>query len=138
MADLATYMTIINNTPYSLGFVNKTDSHGYWDVEPPAAVGVFDSSHTFILKDHAGASSGSEGTTTYQIEMPDVDTTVTFVMKFCDSYSSNNNYCYFKNSHPNLFAVHFQAKISDGDWNNNDCPEGGHPLYLRFFIHTIG
>lgn len=137
MADLATYMTITNNTPYSLGFIAKSDSHGYWDVPPPSSVSAFNSSDVYVLKDHSGAASGSEGTTEYQIVASDISVTASFVMRFCNSYSANNNYCYFSNSHPETFATHFLAKIDDGAWHNNYCPESGHPVHLHFFITAL-
>jgi hypothetical protein len=51
--------------------------------------------------------SGSEGTVTYQVAVPDTNeegdnstTDVTFIARFCDSYSVGNNYCYFSTSNP--------------------------------------
>jgi hypothetical protein len=41
------------------------------------------------------------------------DTDVTFLARFCDSYSVGNNYCYFSTSHPELFAIYFEAEIDN-------------------------
>jgi hypothetical protein len=56
-----------------------------------------------------GAAAGSEGTATYQAVVPDTNEegnnstiNVTFLVRFCDSYSADNNYWIF---HPS-FVCH--------------------------------
>jgi hypothetical protein len=143
MSDLSTHINLKNNTSYTLGLVGHTSAHGHWDSEPPSSIASFDSA-SFSMKDPSIAAAGSEGTATYQAVVPDTDeegnnstTNVTFIVRFCDSYSADNNYCYFSTSHPELFAISFEAKTGDGSWYKNYCPESGHPVFLRLFIKAI-
>jgi len=136
MADLSCYMTIINNTPHDLSFANKSTSHGYWEIAPPSIIRRFTSSEQFQAKDPSGAAAGSEGSMEYTITLPETKKTYTFKMKFCCSWSADNNYCYFVNPNPALFSIYFRAK-SDGSFRINDCPESGHPLHLEFYIEIF-
>ncbi|CAC9447387.1 hypothetical protein BSPLISOX_2938 [uncultured Gammaproteobacteria bacterium] len=141
MADLSTYIELHNNTPYTLKFASETEVHGDWNVRPPATIASLKSA-SFSMKDPSWIiPAGSEGTVTYQVAVPDTNEesnkppiNVTFIVRFCDSYSADNNYCIFITSHPELFAIYFEAKTGNDDWHKNHCPQSGHPVYLRLFI----
>jgi hypothetical protein len=109
MADLSTYIELHNNTPYTLKFASETEVHGDWNVRPPATIASLKSA-SFSMKDPSWIiPAGSEGTVTYQVAVPDTNEesnkppiNVTFTVRFCDSYSADNNYCIFITSHPEL------------------------------------
>ena len=144
MPDLSTYMTFYNNTPYTLKLKDKTAAHGNWKVLPPSTITPSEKGVSFCMKDPSMAAAGSKGTVTYHVVVPNSNeegdnstTDVTFTARFCDSYSFGNNYCYFSTSNPELFAIYFEATIDDGDWHKNFCPDSGHPLHLKFFVHPV-
>ncbi|CAC9651466.1 hypothetical protein [bacterium endosymbiont of Bathymodiolus sp. 5 South] len=144
MSNLSTYMDFYNNTPYTLKLKSTTAVHGSWKVSPPPAITPSQKDASFSMQDPSMAAAGSEGTVTYHVVVPSTNeegdnstTDVTFLARFCDSYSVGNNYCYFSTSHPELFAIYFEAEIDNHGWNKNYCPDSGHPLHLKFFVHPV-
>ncbi|CAC9455857.1 hypothetical protein [uncultured Gammaproteobacteria bacterium] len=143
MSDFSIYIELYNDTHSTLKFKSKTATRGGWISMPPLTIAPFKNVSFFMEKLSSDVPSGSEGTVTYQVAVPDTNeegdnstTDVTFTAKFCDPYFGNN-YCQFNTSHPKLFSIYFQAKTDNGNWNKNYCPKSGHPVYLRLFIKEI-
>ncbi|SEH94468.1 hypothetical protein [Bathymodiolus azoricus thioautotrophic gill symbiont] len=143
MSDLSTHLTLENDTPYTLDLASKSIDHGHWTTDPPSTIDTLKAS-PFTLTDDSAAAAGSEGTVVYSITVSDTNeeggdpVVATFTVRFCCSYSVDNNYCYFSTSNPKLFAIHFRVKIGEhGVWHDNYCPEGGHPVYAELFIRVL-
>jgi len=131
MADFSCYVTIYNNTPYTMTLTGSGDSWGKWTIEPPKTIAPFSVTSKFQLEDKAGAS-GSEGYVIYKASSPDADS---FRVDFCDPYSGSNT-CSISNPNMEQFGVCFTADSGDGA-KNNMCPPSGHPLTMNFYITSF-
>ncbi len=131
MADFSCYVTIYNNTPYTLSLTNSGDAWGKWTIAPPTTISPFQATSQFQLQDKAGPN-GTQGFVTYTANSPAADA---FTMNFSDPYSGSN-YCNINNPNGNCYSVFFVANSGGGD-NNNVCPTSGHPLTLSFYIRSF-
>lgn len=129
MADFSTYITIFNDTNEKLYFSSKGEKHGYWKTSPPPDINPFAATAQFQLSDSTGPA-GSEGYVKYKTGgKPEK----TFIMQFCDAYWGDN-YCNISNPDPSEFSVYFRARSNGGEWQDNVCPTGGHPLWIEYHI----
>lgn len=131
MADFSCYITIYNNTPYTLTLTDSGDPWGYWNIAPPKTIQPFQATTQFQLEDKAGPG-GTEGYVTYTANSPAADV---FTMKFSDPYSGSN-YCNINNPNGNSYGVFFVANSGSGD-NNNVCPTSGHPLTISYYLKSF-
>jgi len=131
MADFSCYVTIYNNTPFTLTLKSSGDSWGYWNISPPNTINPFQSSAQFQLKDKTGPG-GTQGFVAYTANSPSSDV---FTMNFSCPYTGSN-YCNINNPNGNSYGVFFTAD-SGGGAVNNTCPTAGHPLTMSYYIRSF-
>jgi hypothetical protein len=61
MSDLSTYLTLENDTPYTLDLASKSIDHGHWTTDPPSTIDALKAS-PFTLTDDSAAENISNAT----------------------------------------------------------------------------
>lgn len=142
MADFSCYITIANQTPFSLLYKSKDQSWGKWTTDPPVSIKAFSTSSQFRLEDKGGPG-GSEGKVIFEIRDDPSHSAVghypTFTMKFNDPYGDTNNYAYIESSDAENYAIWFVTKVgSETEWSAvNHINFDNHPVYVQFYIQRM-
>jgi hypothetical protein len=92
MSDFSIYIELYNDTHSTLKFKSKTETRGCWESMPPLTIAPFKNVSFVMEKLSSDVPSGSEGTVTYQVAVPDTNeegdnstTDVTFTVSFIKS-----------------------------------------------------
>jgi len=132
MADFSCYIGIKNNTSNAINLVEKNNSWGYWDQEPPANI-VSNDKKTFHLKDKFGPA-GTEGFVSYSIT-DKKGNQGTVKLYFTDPTTGDNkvSYSWISSNVPEI-DVNITAHSTDNPEVDGYVQPSGHPIYVDFTI----